>query len=801
MTTYANWLNDVSGSFNDAADWSTDAVPDASTGITLPEFGTPYTVTSSVDKTTMIYGLGVAEGATLAIAKGVFQVINYEANEGTITVAASAELELGAAGQYAGFICSGSVDLNGGTKATKAAELVVAGAGLDFSGGGTIKLSNSAHNEILGGTSSAPAVFELGQGSIVGAGVIGDSYLTFDNSKTGTVTASDATQLEIVGAIGTIAAGEQTDTNDGTIQATGDGGLVINADMYNNGTIAAVGTVVKGKETTPTLTFGAGSLTASPTITDSGIVAAETTGSTIDLDDASVSAAVVSTVAGSTINSLAGTTNSLSSAEIENAGTLAVAAGSTLNFNGSVQNTGEVQLNGGNTAANAADLLIYGDGALLLSGGKLVLSNSANNLIGTAASAATDGVQLTDLDNVIEGAGTIGDANLRFVNSLHGTVDSDDSSGLTLFGNTNANLKNDYNNGLIENTFAGPSTGAATLTIENDWISSGTIEQNSSAGALDLINFSNTGGGGYFTDNVSGGIINLTNANLTYSYLDTVVGSTVNITPGETSTIGDVIFNSGAVNVESSTLTANSDYYNYGTINLEGSGPSPEPPSTLELNGQLQLRGGGDLVMDNSAGNSIVTNGSPQTFDNYDNTISGFGTIGDQFMYFNNEHNGTVKATATSGLTIDTGSNEPYNAGTFESANTGGLTVQGNLDNEGVLSSTAGNLDVTGNVDGFGVAYISGSGSIEFGGVGYQDVTFESGATGSLIIDHSGSYQPNEIWLRRQRAERDDRPAGHAGCERELHVFQQPEREYAHSDGRHAYGEPLPGRQLHELVV
>ena len=307
---------------------------------------------------------------------------------------------------------------------------------------------------------------------------------------------------------------------------------------------------------------------------------------------------------------------------------------------------------------------------------------------------------------------------------------------MTLFGNTNSNLKSDYNNGLIENT------GAGTLTIENTWSNAGTIEQNSSTGALDLLNFSNTSGGGYFTDNVSGGIINLTNANLTSSYLDTVAGSTVNITPGETSTIDDQIFNSGAVNVDSSTLMANSNYYNYGTIDLEGSGTASE----LELNGTLQLRGGGNLILDNSAGNSIVTNGSPQTFDNYDNTISGSGSIGDQFMYFNNEHNGTVDADGTAALTIDTGTNEPYNAGTLESTNTGGLTVQGNLDNEGVLSSSAGNLDVTGNVDGFGVSYISGSGSIEFGGFGNQDVTFESGATGSLIVDHSGSYVPNSIY-------------------------------------------------------
>ena len=372
-----------------------------------------------------------------------------------------------------------------------------------------------------------------------------------------------------------------------------------------------------------------------------------------------------------------------------------------------------------------------------MSGGKLVLSNSAYNLIGTAASNATDGEELTNQDNLIEGAGTIGDANLRFLNHLDGTVDSDDSAGLTLFGNTNANLGSDYNDGLIENT------GAGGLTIENSWSNGGTIEEKSTSSALDLLNFSNTSGGGYITDTVAGGVINLTNANVSDSHFDTVAGSTVNITPGETSTIGDQMYNYGSINVDSSTLVASNDYYNYGTINLEGSGTA----SIMELNGLLDLRGGGSLVLDNSAGSSIVSNGSPQTFYNSDNTISGFGSIGDANMTFANAHNATVDANGTNALTINTGTNEPYNAGTFESTNTGGLTVQGNLDNEGLLSSSAGNLDVTGNVDGYGVSTISGSGSIEFGGYVYQDVTFESGGSNeTLILDHSDTYVPNQIY-------------------------------------------------------
>src|SRR5262249_19715941 len=152
-------------------------------------------------------------------------------------------------------------------------------------------------------------------------------------------------------------------------------------------------------------------------------------GAKINLDDSTLENAFISTVAGSTITSLTKTTNSISSGNLDNAGAIAVNGGSTLNLNASVDNTGQVKLNGGTTAAQ---LMIYGGGAQLFDGGKVILTNSANNLIGSAASAATSGTQFTNNDNTITGAGTIGDANLRFVNLSPGIVDSNASAGLIL---------------------------------------------------------------------------------------------------------------------------------------------------------------------------------------------------------------------------------------------------------------------------------------------------------------------------------------------------------------------------------
>ena len=81
----------------------------------------------------------------------------------------------------------------------------------------------------------------------------------------------------------------------------------------------------------------------------------------------------------------------------------------------------------------------------------------------------------------------------------------------------------------------------------------------------------------------------------------------------------------------------------------------------------------------------------------------------------------------------------------MKSTAAGGLTIEGDLDNAGVLKATAGLLDVTGDVGSFGVSQIGGTGSIEFGGNIHQDVTFLAGATGHLILDHSsvGNDEPN----------------------------------------------------------
>ena len=132
-------------------------------------------------------------------------------------------------------------------------------------------------------------------------------------------------------------------------------------------------------------------LRASPYIVGGGNIDGGRSGAKVYLDDCTVHR-FVTTVAGSSITSLADTTNWIQTSVFANDGSVVVAARSTLNLNASVQNAGTISLS--RFASAVAQLLVFGNGTQLLDAGKVVLRNSTNYLIGSAASVATSGAQL-----------------------------------------------------------------------------------------------------------------------------------------------------------------------------------------------------------------------------------------------------------------------------------------------------------------------------------------------------------------------------------------------------------------------
>ena len=188
-----------------------------------------------------------------------------------------------------------------------------------------------------------------------------------------------------------------------------------------------------------------------------------------------------------------------------------------------------------------------------------------------------------------------------------------------------------------------------------------------------------------------------------------------------TMTIGD-----GAVMPLSGTIN------NTGTIALSSTGDE----TNLQLiEHGVTFEGGGQIVLSDSDANVISGTSSNVTLDNEDNTISGAGRLGNGELTLTNA--GTIDATGTHALTIDTGSNSVLNSGVLEASGSGGMTVASSIVNSGVLWANGASLTVQGAVSGNGTATIDGSGTLDFEASSSANVVFGSGATGTLRLGDS----------------------------------------------------------------
>ena len=178
-----------------------------------------------------------------------------------------------------------------------------------------------------------------------------------------------------------------------------------------------------------------------------------------------------------------------------------------------------------------------------------------------------------------------------------------------------------------------------------------------------------------------------------------------------TMTIGD-----GAVMPLSGTIN------NTGTIALNSTGD--ETDLQLIEHG-VTLQGGGQIVLSDSDANVISGTSSAVTLDNEDNTISGAGQLGNGELTLTNA--GTIDATGTHALTIDTGSNWVFNSGVLEASGSGGLTVASSIANSGVLWANGSTLTVQGEVSGNGTAAIDGTATLDLEAAATVNVVFGSG--------------------------------------------------------------------------
>jgi hypothetical protein len=245
--TLIYWSRGLSGLFTDAADWSTGTVPSAGDDAEIiARSRSPYTVT--VDGNHIIETLDTAGEVTLAVNSGTFFIIGGTgtgSNEGTISVADGAALEIGGLFRNTGTI---SLNSTGG-----AASLLIYG-NVALTGGGTVTLSPDGDDVIEGALVKRIGPFPPFQlpflrffpfflfpvfprltnvELIEGAGTIGGRNLSLVND--GTIIGNSTL------AAMTLDTGSQPITNFGTIDGATAPGVVIVSNVSNYGLLEAEG--------------------------------------------------------------------------------------------------------------------------------------------------------------------------------------------------------------------------------------------------------------------------------------------------------------------------------------------------------------------------------------------------------------------------------------------------------------------------------------------------------------------------------------------------------------------------------
>ncbi|TPJ32506.1 VCBS domain-containing protein, partial [Mesorhizobium sp. B2-6-5] len=197
-----------------------------------------------------------------------------------------------------------------------------------------------------------------------------------------------------------------------------------------------------------------------------------------------------------------------------------------------------------------------------------------------------------------------------------------------------------------------------------------------------------------------------------------------------------VVNNSGTMTIgDGALLPLSGIINNSGLISLDSTGSD----TLLQvIQHGVTLQGSGQILLSDSAANMISGTGPDVTLVNVDNTISGAGQLGGGMLSLDNQ--GTIIATGSHALVIDTGGSVVANSGTLEAAGSGGLTVAGGLANSGMLWANGGDIVIHGQVTGDGDATIGNLSKLEFGGASSTDVTFGHDAAGTLQLDDSFDY-------------------------------------------------------------
>jgi len=336
-----------------------------------------------------IQGGLVSTSGTAAIIVQYGNGATFDGSSGALTSSGSVDVNNNGTLSLLGtLVNTGSIALQSANAST---DLIIGGSTastVTLTGSGTITLSDNGNNRIYGAI-AADTLLNLNN-TIAGAGQIGVGQLTLINDATINANAAGNALRIVTGSIAAI--------NNGLIESTNTGGLVINSSIISNtsGTIAAAG----GNIVLQSSTLAGGLLTG-------------TAGSAFIVQYGNIS----------NLDGSAHTLTNRAEIDVNNNGTLTLA--------GTIVNAGSINLQ----STNAGTDLILESATVTLSGGGIVtLTDNASNRIYGAATADV----LDNLNNTITGAGQLGAGQLTLINA--GTIAATDTNALLVnLGSTGTN--------------------------------------------------------------------------------------------------------------------------------------------------------------------------------------------------------------------------------------------------------------------------------------------------------------------------------------------------------------------------
>jgi hypothetical protein len=299
-----------------------------------------------------------------------------------------------------------------------------------------------------------------------------------------------------------------------------------------------------------------------------------------------------------------------------NSGTLTISDGAIMPFSGIIENTGTIALASTGTDTNL-EILVHS--VTLQGGGHVTLSDSSHNVLFGGTAEAT----LTNVDNIISGAGQLGNGQMALANA--GTIIADGSNALVIDTGSHAvtnsgTLEASGSGGLVINSGLDNSgslwANGGNITVHGDVAGTGSATISGTAtlefggAANGHTSFADGGDGTLVLDHSATftGAVSGFNAGDSLVFGD-IFGSAATLvySANAAGTGGTLILNDGA---HTANITLNGQYTSAGFHDIVGQGDVNVVSYTAHAGDQLQYGTSGDDLISGGAGNDILIGGA-----------------------------------------------------------------------------------------------------------------------------------------------------------------------------------------------